>query len=419
MRLYDTARRAIAPLDPGPVATLYSCGITPYDAAHLGHAAVYLTFDLLQRRLLDLGHEVRCVRNVTDVDDDILRRARELGVHYLDLAAEEMARFDADMASLGLLPVYAEPRATSAIPEILSLIGTALESGHAYRAGGAVYFDVGTFAGFGRVSHLGREHGGNPDDPAKRDPLDFVLWQPSLPDEPAWESRWGPGRPGWHVECSALALRELGETIDVHGGGRDLVFPHHECEAAQSESVTGRPFVRHWLHVGLVGLDGQKMSKSLGNLVFVGDLVKEWDPMAVRLALLAHHYREDWEWRDGDLATADERLARWRAAPAPGAADQAPGAADPGRGTADPAPGAADPGRGAADPAPGAADPGRGTGGPGTVGPGTGGRDPALEDVRRYLDDDLDAPGALAALDRHAAAGRPVARGADLLGVTR
>ncbi len=377
IRLYDTARRTVAPLEPGPVVTLYSCGITPYDAAHLGHAAVYLTFDLLQRRLIDLGHEVRCVRNVTDVDDDILRKARELGVHYLDLAAEEMARFDADMGSLGLLPVYAEPRATSAIPEILSIIGAALDSGHAYRAGGAVYFDVSTFGGFGALSHLGRdemlrlaaERGGKPDDPAKRDPLDFVLWQPSLPDEPAWESRWGAGRPGWHVECSALALRELWSTIDVHGGGRDLVFPHHECETAQSEVVTGRPFARHWLHVGMVGLGGEKMSKSLGNLVFVGDVVKEWEPMALRLALLSHHYRDDWEWRPDELVAATERLARWRAAPAP------PGGA------------------------------------------GAAGTDRALDDVRRHLDADLDAPGALAALDEHAAAGRPVARGAALLGV--
>jgi L-cysteine:1D-myo-inositol 2-amino-2-deoxy-alpha-D-glucopyranoside ligase len=382
MRLFDTARGAVVPFEPGPVVTMYTCGITPYDAAHLGHAAVYLTFDVLQRRLRDLGHETRCVRNVTDVDDDILRKARELGVHYLDLAAEEMARFDTDMGSLGLLPVYSEPRATSAIPEILSIIGAVLDSGHAYRAGGAVYFDISTFGGFGELSHLGREEmlrlaaerGGKPEDPAKRNPLDFVLWQPSLPDEPAWESRWGPGRPGWHVECSALALRELGETIDVHGGGRDLVFPHHECEMAQSESVTGRPFVRHWLHVGMVGLDGEKMSKSLGNLVFVGDLVKEWEPMAVRLALLSHHYREDWEWHARDLVAAAERLARWRAAP-----------------------------------------------GPATLGVtgwgGVAGTDPALEDVRRLLDDDLDAPGALAALDAHAAAGRPVVLGANLLGV--
>jgi L-cysteine:1D-myo-inositol 2-amino-2-deoxy-alpha-D-glucopyranoside ligase len=373
MRLFDTARGEVVDFDPGPVVTMYSCGITPYDSAHLGHAAVYLTFDILQRRLQDLGHETRCVRNVTDVDDDILRKARELGVHYLDLAAEEMARFDGDMASLGLLPVYSEPRATSAIPEILSLIGAALDTGHAYRSQGAVYFDVTTFSDFGKVSHYDRTemlrlaeiHGGRPDDPAKRNPLDFVLWQPSLPDEPAWESRWGPGRPGWHIECSALVLRELGETIDVHGGGRDLVFPHHECETAQSESVTGRPFVRHWLHVGLVGLDGEKMSKSLGNLVFVGDLVKRWEPMAVRLALLGHHYREDWQWESEDLATATERLARWRGAPA----------------------------------------------GPET--PTT----PALDEVRRHLDDDLDAPGALDALDAAATAGQAVVGGAALLGV--
>ena len=213
---------------------------------------------MLQRRLQDAGHETRCVRNVTDVDDDILRKARELGVHYLDLAAEEMARFDAEMGLLNLLPVYSEPRATSAISEILSLIGAALEGGYAYESGGSVYFSVATFPEFGRISgydrdqmlELAAEHGGHPEDPNKRDPLDFVLWQPSLPDEPAWESRWGPGRPGWHIECSALALRELGETIDIHGGGRDLVFPHHECETAQSESVTGERFVRLWFHVG-------------------------------------------------------------------------------------------------------------------------------------------------------------------------
>ena len=320
VRLYDTARRTVVPLEAGPVVTLYSCGITPYDSAHLGHAQVYLTFDVLQRRLRDLGHETRCVRNVTDVDDDILRKARELGVHYLDLAAEEIARFDADMAALGLIPAYSEPRATSAIAEILTLIGSVLDSEHAYQAGGAVYFDVTTYERFGALSHfdpstmlaMAAEHGGNPDDPNKRHPLDFVLWQPSLPDEPSWESRWGPGRPGWHIECSALALRELGETLDVHGGGRDLVFPHHECETAQSESVTGRPFVRHWLHVGLVGLEGTKMSKSLGNLVFVGDLVKEWEPTAVRLALLDHHYRSDWEWTDGDMPRSSARLEAWR-----------------------------------------------------------------------------------------------------------
>ncbi len=384
MRLYDTARQAVVPFEPGPLVTLYSCGITPYDAAHLGHAAVYLTFDILQRRLRDLGHETRCVRNVTDVDDDMLRKAREVGVHYLDLAAEEIARFDADMGTLGLIPAWSEPRATSAIPDILTLIGSVLDSGHAYRSGGSVYFDVTTFERFGELSHLERssmvalaaEHGGNPDDPDKRNPLDFVLWQPSLPDEPAWESRWGAGRPGWHIECSALALRELGETIDVHGGGRDLVFPHHECETAQSESVTGRPFVRHWLHVGLVGLDGTKMSKSLGNLVFVGNLLEQWEPVAIRTALLDHHYRFDWEWTDADMPAAAARITAWREATSRAA-----------------------------------------SGGP----QGTSEDkvlDPALEAVRDALDDDLDTPRALAALDELARTGHAVDRGARLLGIT-
>jgi L-cysteine:1D-myo-inositol 2-amino-2-deoxy-alpha-D-glucopyranoside ligase len=386
MRLYDTPRRAVEVFDPGAVVTMYSCGITPYDAAHIGHAQVYLTFDLLQRRLRDLGHETRLVRNVTDVDDDILRKARELGVHYLDLAAEEMARFDANMQALGVLPVHSEPRATSAIAEILSLVGAVLEAGHAYEAGGAVYFDISTFPRFGQVSHLGRddmlrlsaESGVHPEDPNKRDPLDFVLWQPSAPDEPAWESRWGRGRPGWHIECSALAMRELGTTVDLHGGGRDLIYPHHECETAQAESVTGATFSRHWLHVGLVGLDGKKMSKSLGNLVFVGDLLKEWEPMAVRLALLAHHYRGDWEWDGGELDLATERLERWRAASVSAAHDH------------------------------GARGSPRGVTGEGT---------PGLEAVRGRLDDDLDSPGALAALDQEAAAGQEVGPGAALLGV--
>ena len=371
VNLYDTARQGIYPIDAGPVVTLYSCGITPYDTAHLGHAAVYMAFDILQRRLRDLGHETRCVRNVTDVDDDILRKARELGVHYLDLAAEQMAIFDRQMDALGLLPSYSEPRATSASPEILSLIQAALDRGAAYQAGGAVYFDTSSFAAFGAVSHrdraemltLAAEHGGNIDDPNKRDPLDFVLWLPSLDDEPAWESRFGPGRPGWHVECSALALRELGETLDVHGGGRDLVFPHHECETAQSETVTGEPFVRHWFHIGLVGLDGTKMSKSLGNLVFVDDLLARADAAAIRVALLAHHYRFDWEWHDHDLDVGLARVARWRAA----------SGVDDGR---------------------------------------------SLAIVRERLDDDLDTPGALAGLDELAAAGLSVREGAALLGVS-
>ncbi len=368
MRLYDTARRAVVAFEPGEIVTMYTCGITPYDSSHLGHAAAYVAYDVLQRRLRDRGHQTRCVRNVTDVDDDILRKASELGVHYLDLAAAEMGKFDADMDTLGLLPSWSEPRATSAIADIRGFIGMVLDRGHAYLAGGAVYFDVGSFDRFGQVSHLDRKemlrlaaaHGGRPEDPHKRDPLDFVLWQPSAPGEPAWESLWGPGRPGWHIECSALALRELGTTIDLHGGGSDLIFPHHECEAAQSEAATGEPFVRHWMHQAMVRMDGEKMSKSLGNLVFVHDLAKEWDPRAIRLAVVAHHYRESWEWTDKLLPTASARLDSW-------------------------------------------------------VEAGQG--DAAVEDVRRGLDDDLDAPAAVAAIDAAADAGLGVSTAAWLLGV--
>jgi len=369
MRLYDTARREVVPFEPGPVVTMYTCGITPYDATHLGHAAVYLTYDVLQRRLRDIGHETRCVRNVTDVDDDMLRKARQLGVHYLDLAAAETARFDDDMRALDVLPSWSEPRATSAIADIRGFIGMVLDRGFAYTSGGAVYFDVSKCERFGNLSHLSREEmlvlaaerGGNPDDPDKDDPLDFVLWQPSAEDEPAWESLWGPGRPGWHIECSALALRELGTTIDLHGGGTDLIFPHHECEAAQSEAATGEPFVRHWMHQAMVRMDGEKMSKSLGNLVFVSELRKEWDPRAIRLAVLQHHYRHSWEWREDLMAEASERLRRWEA---------------------------------------------------------TGDGDGALDEVRAALDDDLDTPAAVAAIDEVAAAGKGVAASAALLGVT-
>jgi len=371
MQLYDTARGGIFPMETGPLVTMYSCGITPYDSAHLGHAFVYLAFDVLQRRLRDQGLETHCVRNVTDVDDDLLRKARELGVFYLDLAAQEMAKFERDMQIINLLPVYSEPRATSAIAEILTLVGDLFDKGLAYEVDGWVYFESSKFARFGQVSHENREamitlagiHGGNPTDPKKRDPLDFVLWQPSLEDEPSWESRWGAGRPGWHIECSALAMRDLGETLDVHGGGRDLAFPHHECEAAQSESVTGAPFVKHWMHIGLVGLDGTKMSKSLGNLVFVEDLAKRAEPTAVRLSLLSQHYRHDWEWRDELLSQGVSRLATWRSSV---------------------------------------------NGRVGTV----------LEDVRAALDDDLNTPAALSALDEAAHAGFNVAPGAALLGIT-
>jgi L-cysteine:1D-myo-inositol 2-amino-2-deoxy-alpha-D-glucopyranoside ligase len=246
-----------------------------------------------------------------------------------------------------------------------------LDAGFAYEAGGAVYFDVTKSASFGTVSNYtpeqmlayARERGGNIDDPHKRHPLDFVLWQPSAPDEPSWDTMWGPGRPGWHIECSALALRELGTTIDLHGGGSDLIFPHHECERAQSEAATGEPFVKHWMHTSMVFLDGQKMSKSLGNLVFVDKLRTEWDPRAIRLAIVDNHYRRDWEWDDSLMPRNTERLRAWKHASG--------GAADGG----------------------------------------------VIDDVRAALDDDLDTIAALACIDRAAAGGADVSEAAALLGV--
>ena len=370
MRLYDTAKREVVPFTPGETVLMYTCGITPYDATHLGHAATFLMYDVLQRRLIDLGHAVRCVRNVTDVDDPLFAKARELGVHYLDLAAGEEARFNRDMVALNTLPVYSTPRASSAISDIRGFIGMVLERGFAYASGGSVYFDVSKFPSFGEVSHysheqmieFARQRGGNVEDPHKRNPLDFVLWHPSAEDEPAWDATWGAGRPGWHIECSALALRELGTTIDLHGGGSDLIFPHHECERAQSEAATGEPFVKHWMHVAMVFKDGEKMSKSLGNLVFVDQLRTQFDPRSIRLAVIEHHYRKEWEWDDALMPRNHDRLVKWKAS-----VGLAPSQ--------------------------------------------------VLDEVRVYLDSDLDTPGAVAAIDAAAAYGHDVSEAAELLGV--
>jgi len=366
MRLYDTARRGVVDFDPPQLVRMYVCGITPYDSTHLGHAATYMTYDLLIRRLEELGHEVALVRNVTDVDDSILPKAKELGVDYLELADAELARFRLDMDVLGLRPPMSEPRATEAVPEIMQLVGRLLDSGHAYRSEDSVFFDVGTSPGFGSLSGLSREEmlelarqrGGRPDDAAKRDPLDFALWQRSAPDEPAWLAPFGPGRPGWHIECSAMALAAHGPTLDLHGGGTDLIFPHHECEIAQSNALTGEPLARHWMHSAMVAYEGEKMSKSLGNLVFVSDLLKVADPRAIRLALMRHHYRAGFEWYDTDLEEGTALLRRLLAA--------ASAASDPRAGGADPRPFAVR--------------------------------------VRGALDDDLDVPQALDALDDLASA---------------
>ena len=374
MKLYDTAVQEIVEFAPNPTVLMYTCGITPYDATHLGHAFTFISYDVLQRRLIDMGHQVKCVRNVTDVDDPLFAKARELGVHYLDLAAGEEARFESDMTALNALPVHSTPRASSAIPDIRGFIGMVIDRGFAYESGGSVYFDVEKFPQFGSVSHysretmvaLARERGGNVDDPHKRTPLDFVLWHPSASDEPSWDTMWGAGRPGWHIECSALALRELGTTIDLHGGGSDLIFPHHECERAQSEAATGQPFVKHWMHVAMVSMDGHKMSKSRGNLVFVDKLRTQHDPMAIRLGLIEHHYRTEWEWDDGLMARNETRLSNWKSA-----AQVESSLGDVG----------------------------------------------LLADVRTALDNDLDTPTAVALVDAAAGKGLAVGDSARLLGV--
>ena len=322
MRLYDTAQQRVVPFEPGPIVQMYVCGITPYDSTHLGHAATYLSYDLLIRRLETLGHTVHLVRNITDVDDSILPKARALGVDYLELAAAEIARFHDDMAALDTRSPIAEPRPTDSMNEIIEMIRVLTERGFTYQVDGVTYFDVSKAPRYGKLSQYSREHmielardrGGHPDDPRKRDPLDFVMWQPSLGDEPTWESPFGPGRPGWHIECSAMSKSTLGTTIDLHGGGADLIYPHHECEIAQSEAANDTPFVRHWMHCGLVAYQGTKMSKSLGNLVFVSELRKTADPRAIRLALMAHHYRDNWEWFDDEIDDATVRLERLFAA---------------------------------------------------------------------------------------------------------
>ncbi len=362
LRVHDTSTGEIRPTAPGPEARMYVCGITPYDATHLGHAATYLAFDLIGRAWRDSGHQVRYVQNVTDVDDPLLERATRDGLDWRDLAGREIALYREDMSSLRILPPEALVGAVEAIPRIVEEISALRDQGAAYDVERDVYFSAHSDPHFGSVAHLDEpamlalfgERGGDPDRAGKRHPVDPLLWRAERPGEPSWPSALGPGRPGWHIECTAIALEHLGMGIDVQGGGSDLAFPHHEMGASHAQVLTGEwPFARNYVHAGMVGLDGEKMSKSRGNLVFVSALRRAGhDPMAIRLALLAHHYRTDWEWSAADLAVAEARLARWRAAV------RSPG------------------------------------GQPGLA---------VLHDVRRCLSDDLDAPGALAVIDRWAA----------------
>lgn len=367
LRLHDTSSARVVTTAPGRTALMYVCGITPYDATHLGHAATYLAFDLVNRYWRDLGHEVAYVQNVTDIDDPLLERAARDHDDWVVLGMRETALFREDMEALRVVPPRHYVGAVEAMGEIAELVGKLLAEGAAYRvddpAHPDVYFDSAATGRFGYESRydeatmvrLSGERGGDPDRPGKRHPVDPLLWRTARDGEPSWDSSLGPGRPGWHVECAAIALNRLGPQIDVNGGGSDLIFPHHECGAAHAEAHTGvQPFAKAYVHAGMIGLDGQKMSKSRGNLVFVSKLRSQGvDPAAVRLALLAGHYRSDRPWTDGLLAAARERLSGWRAA---AARDTGPDAAA------------------------------------------------LVARLRAHLADDLDTPGALAAVDAWAAA---------------
>ncbi|MHB1356043.1 MAG: cysteine--tRNA ligase [Anaerolineae bacterium] len=296
-------------IEPGRVS-IYVCGITPYDTTHLGHVFTYLSYDALIRYLEYRGYSVRYVQNVTDIDDDVLRKGRETGEDWLRLGNRWTSHFINDLSDLNVRPPDVYPRATETIPDMFPAIEAMIKRGAAYVANGNVYYHVAGDADFGQVSGLAgdqwlpiaNERGNHPDDPNKRDPLDFVLWQAQAPGEPSWESPWGPGRPGWHIECSTMAMKYLGQTIDIHGGGADLTFPHHECETVQARSVSGRAFfAKYWLHTAMVRYQGEKMSKSLGNLIWASDLVKAYGADAVRLLVHNHPYDETWNYEASEM----------------------------------------------------------------------------------------------------------------------
>ncbi|CAN5403617.1 cysteine--1-D-myo-inosityl 2-amino-2-deoxy-alpha-D-glucopyranoside ligase [soil metagenome] len=364
LRLYDTATREVRPTTPGRTAKMYVCGITPYDATHLGHAATYLAFDLAHRQWLDAGHDVYFVENVTDVDDPLLERAERDGDDWMVLAMRETALFREDMQALRVLPPRDFVGAVESIPSIVELVDKMLTEEQAYvldDGTGDIYQDVSQSVRFGYESgydeatmlSLSAERGGDPERPGKRNRLDPLLWRGAREGEPSWVGPRSSGRPGWHIECSAIILDRFGASIDVQGGGSDLAFPHHEMTALHAETLTGSwPLARHYVHAGMIGLAGEKMSKSRGNLVFVSRLRGEGvDPMAVRLALLSGHYREDRPWGPELLSTAQDRLAAWRHAVSL------------------------------------------------PKGPAT---DELLASLRRQLSDDLDTPNALASVDRWA-----------------
>jgi len=378
-RLHDTATGELVPAAAGPVATLYACGITPYDATHMGHAATYTAWDLLVRAWLDARFTVTYVQNVTDVDDPLLERADRDGEDWREVARREIQRYRGDMEALRVLPPDRLIGAVEALPVIERFNTRMADRGALYDVDEDVYFarsadqrfgalsGPGTASGYdlAAMAELSAERGGDPDRPGKKDPLDVLVWRAERPGEPAWESPFGRGRPGWHVECAAIATEYLGPVFDVQAGGSDLVFPHHEMSASHARAaLEPGAFARLYAHAGMVSYQGEKMSKSLGNLVFVSRLVADGtDPMAIRMALLAHHYRSDWEWTDAVLGDAQARLDRWRAALARAEA-ALPVPSPPGAPSNE--------------------------------------AELVLSGVRARMNDDLDAPGALAVVDRWA-----------------
>jgi L-cysteine:1D-myo-inositol 2-amino-2-deoxy-alpha-D-glucopyranoside ligase len=366
IRTWDTASAALTVAAPSTRASLYACGITPYDATHIGHAATYVAWDLLLRAWRDAGQQVSYVQNVTDVDDPLLERANRNGEDWRELAEREIELYRSDMAALRVIPPDHLIGAVEALPLIARFNALLADHGSVYDLDGDVYFSRFADPAFGSVSGLDpdtmaelcAERGGDPGRPGKKDPLDPVVWLAERAGEPSWPSEFGKGRPGWHVECAAIATHYLGDEFDVQAGGRDLVFPHHEMSAAHARVALGEhAFARSYAHSGMVRLHGEKMSKSQGNLVFVSGLLAGGeDPMAIRLTILAHHYRQDWDWTEAGLAAGRDRLSAWREA-----ADAAGGPQQPGAG------------------------------------------DAVLAAIRERIADDLDAPGALAAVDEWAA----------------
>jgi L-cysteine:1D-myo-inositol 2-amino-2-deoxy-alpha-D-glucopyranoside ligase len=325
MQLYNSMsaqKEAFAPPADRPV-TLYVCGVTPYDTTHIGHARTFIIFDVLIRLLRAQGSDVLYCQNVTDVDDPLFERAARDGVGWRELAESQVAQFQADCAGLNIARPTFFPRASEEIATMIPIIQRLVDLGHAYERAGNVYFSVQSDPSFGAMArmdyddmlHVANKRGNRPDDPHKQDPLDFVLWQTGEPGDPTWQSPWGPGRPGWHIECSAMSTRYLGEQIDIHGGGRDLLFPHHPCEIAQTENATGkRPFVHIWMHAGMVYLDGEKMSKSLGNMIFARDALREYSANTIRWYLLSQHYRADFYYERADVPGIVALVARFEAA---------------------------------------------------------------------------------------------------------